>query len=531
LGPKSFARSKPSRAGRIYTLITIALILGIVVTYFNSAVSYWKGISNQQEMEIDQLIKELETTKLELAEIHTNLSLKEKRTLGIEGLEKGQLDIAGEVIDVYELLALPPGMDEYYDETRTRYISRYSGSYSDANLFRVMMVLHDSGRLSLDGKDYRELYGKEPKEAAEEKLRALIKRLVGFESLEGREKIPRLWEAVRRNNLEVIDSFVSNEIGNLGRADYPRFPLETLSLRNGDSEDKAVLLAALLSLEGYETGLLSVFDPENNFYYQALGVKDEAGWVRNKQMFKGYERDGFAWILLDPFQKTALGELPPWTSRYLSPSGSLAIPSTKYVFTVIDLAEVRAGEKAIPQGKTSTIIRERGQKSSVNLLAVVNGEGVTIPLEIQITDGEGRLLLNIDDTVFVTNTQTSIATALRVAKALTGAKLADKDIIVRVENPYTETLMLEGESAGASIAVALTANILGLKIKEDVVLTGTVNEDGTIGKVGDVPYKAEGAKSAGISTLLVPMGQGVSVEGLQVVEVGTIEEAFPLMTE
>lgn len=528
--PKSFARTKPRRAGKVYTILTALLLLGILFTYFNSTISYWRGISYQQEKEINQLIKELETAKLELTEVHKNLSLQQKLA-GIEGLEKGQLNVAGEVIDVYELLALPIGMDEYYDELRRVYTTLYGGSYSDANLFRVMMVLHDSGRLSLDSSSYREAYGEEPNKAAEKKLRGIIKRLTGYEGLEGKEKIPRLRETIRRNNLDVISSFVSREI-KLGRADYPRFPLETVSLRGGDDEDKAMLLAALLTLEGYEAGLLSVFDAENNFYHQSLAVKDEGGWVRNKQMFKGYEREGHIWILIDPVERQTFEDLPSWAGRYLTASGALAIPSTKYVFTAVDLLVVEAaGKKTLPGEKTSAIILERGKKSSVNLLAVVNGRGVTIPLITEIRAGEGRLLLSIDDTVFVTNTQESIATALRAAKAFTGANLLDKDIIIRVENPYTETLRLEGESAGASIAVALIANVQDFKLRQDVAITGTVNEAGSIGQVGDVPSKAAGAGSAGINILLVPKGQGVSAEGLRVVEVATIEEALSLMEE
>lgn len=534
-GPETSA-VQPKRAGRVYTLLAYAVILGMVVMYFNSTVTYWQGISNQKQREIDQLIRELDTARLEFEESHANLTLKEKQALGLEGVEKeGELEIDGELLSLYELFSLPPGMDEYYDERRNSYIERYGGSYLDINLFRAMMVLHDSGQAALNGGWYRELYGKEPSMVARNKLVVLIKRLSGYESIEGKEKIPRLRETIRIGNLGVLSSFVQFQIENLAREDYPRFPLETLSLRSGDSEDKVMLLAALLEIEGYETGLLTIFDAENNFYHNALAVKDEGGWIRNKLMFRGYEREGFAWILLDPYLKTELGELPEWSERYRSASGAIEIPGTKYVFTAIDAravkSEMEKHEGPLERNKTGIIALERGKRTNINILAVVNNVGVILPVQTEIRDGEGRLLLNIDDTLYFIDTQSSMAIALRVAKSLTRAKLADKDIIIRVDNPYSETLALSGESAGSSIAVALTANLLDKKIKSDVLLTGEIREDGSIGRVGDIPIKAEAARNAGVKTLLVPKRQGITRAGIEVVEVSSIEEALPYMLE
>jgi uncharacterized protein len=533
--PKKQAE-KPKRAGRIFTLLAYVVILGMVVIYFNSTVTYWQGVSNQKQKEIEQLIKELGTAKLELQEVHANLSLKKKDGFGLEGVQKeGELKINGELLSLYELFALPPGMDEYYDEVRDEFIPLFRGSYSNINMFRALMVLHDSGQMPLDGRWYKELYGVEPRMVAKSKLKDIIKRLRGYESLEGREKIPRLRESVRGDNLKVLSSFVQNQIVNFPGEDYPRFPLETLSLRGGDGEDKVMLLAALLEVEGYETGLLTIFDPENNFYHTALAVKDEANWVGNKLMLKGYEKEGFSWILLDPYLKTDFGKLPDWSRMYRLPSGAIEIPSTRYVFTVADPEAMKSAVEKIKgplsRDKTGIITLERGRRTTVNVLAVVGDRGIILPVQTEIREGEGRLLLSIDDTLYFTSTQTSITLALKIAKKVTGATLSDKDIIIRVANPYNETLALSGESAGSSIAVALIANLMDKKIKSDVLLTGTIQEDGRIGVVGSIPTKAEAARSAGIKTLLVPQGQGVSLAGLKVVEVSRIEEALGYMTE
>lgn len=525
---------RPKKAWRVFTFLAYLVVLGILVMYFNSTVAYWQGVSNQKEQEIEQLIKQLNTTKLELEEVHSNLSLKKKETLGLESVqEEGVLNVDGELLSLYELLALPPGMDAYYDEIRDAYVPRYSGSYSSINIFRTMIVLHDSGQMALDGQWYRDRYGKEPRVVAKEKLRDVIKRLRGYESLEGREKVPRLRETVRGNNLRILYSFVQSQIENLPGEDYPRFPLETLSLRGGDAEDKVMLLAALLEVEGFDTGLITIFDPEKNFYRNALAVKDEGDWVRTRLMLKGHEKEGFIWILLDPYSNTSFGELPEWSETYRLPSGAIEIPSTKYVFTVTDPKFLKS-EKGKLEGflgsdKTGVIIRERGKRTTVNILAVIGNRGVLLPAQIEIRDGEGRLLLSIDETLYFTSTQTSIALALKIARNMTGASLSDKDIIIRVGNPYNQTLALSGQSAGSSIAVALIANLMNREVRSDVILTGTIEEDGSIGVVGDVRTKAVAAKDAGIKTMLVPRGQKVSVPGLRVVEVSRIQEALPYM--
>ena len=154
-----------------------------------------------------------------------------------------------------------------------------------------------------------------------------------------------------------------------------------------------------------------------------------------------------------------------------------------------------------------------------------------IPVESEIRQGEGRLLLDVDGTLYLAETQLSITSAAEAAKAVTGSNLADKDVIIRVENPYAQTLALSGESAGASFAAAIIASLEGKSIRDDVLLTGTINADGSIGVVGDVQVKALAARSAKATTLLVPRGQRLEVQGLQVVEVSDIEQALRLIME
>jgi hypothetical protein len=66
---------------------------------------------------------------------------------------------------------------------------------------------------------------------------------------------------------------------------------------------------------------------------------------------------------------------------------------------------------------------------------------------------------------------------------------------------------IDGPSAGALMTSAVLAGLLGDQIDPSITMTGTINPDGTIGPVGGIPHKIQGAAEAGKTTVLVPAGQ------------------------
>jgi uncharacterized protein len=140
--------------------------------------------------------------------------------------------------------------------------------------------------------------------------------------------------------------------------------------------------------------------------------------------------------------------------------------------------------------------------STIKLPAVDEyGNGVTTLLHVQISPGSGRVLANMNRLLFWTDTQNSIRTARKVAADITGVNLSNYDIIYTIE---TNATSVEGPSAGSALTIATIAAIRGAKINDSVMITGTVNHDGTIGPVSNIMPKAVAAKSAGASLLLVP---------------------------
>lgn len=144
--------------------------------------------------------------------------------------------------------------------------------------------------------------------------------------------------------------------------------------------------------------------------------------------------------------------------------------------------------------------------AQINLAAVdQNGKGVTTPLTVEAKPGTGEALTNVDKLLFWVDTQYSIQLAKAVAENVTKINADKLDLTYSIE---TNATLVGGPSAGAALTIATIAALENKPIKSDVMITGTINPDGTIGQVGGVLDKAQAAKDIGAKVFLVPEGQG-----------------------
>ncbi|MBL7160862.1 MAG: hypothetical protein ISS93_03375 [Candidatus Aenigmarchaeota archaeon] len=140
------------------------------------------------------------------------------------------------------------------------------------------------------------------------------------------------------------------------------------------------------------------------------------------------------------------------------------------------------------------------------------GEGVITEIGVTVEpDGEGRVLTDIEDMLFFTDTQNSIRTARDVAQDVTGIDLSRHDIVYTIR---ANASVIEGPSAGAAIAVATIAALEGLELNPEVMITGTIRKDGSIGRVGGLLEKAQVAENHGAKLFLVPES-GVPLGGFE----------------
>jgi predicted ATP-dependent protease len=157
--------------------------------------------------------------------------------------------------------------------------------------------------------------------------------------------------------------------------------------------------------------------------------------------------------------------------------------------------------------------------------------GTVLPLRTELRNGEGRLLIDTTGILLEEDVQDTMKTALQVAQNFTGKDISDKDIVFHIVNPLEETISISGGSAGAIMTISIIAALEDRNLKEGIMITGKIRENGKIGNVIYIMKKAEAARDYGAKTLLVPKGQKAFVPGIEIVEVSNISEVAALMLE
>ena len=166
-------------------------------------------------------------------------------------------------------------------------------------------------------------------------------------------------------------------------------------------------------------------------------------------------------------------------------------------------------EKEYVEKTPSFVSMDGATLVTMNLPAVnQQGEGVTTTLSVEAMHGNGRVLLDIDDLLFWADTEHSMRKARIVAGNISGIDVKKYDIIYNID---ANASLIGGESAGAALAVATIAALQNKSLKEDVMITGTINHDGSIGPISGVLEKAKASKEIGVNLFLVPLLQSVDV--------------------
>jgi uncharacterized protein len=76
---------------------------------------------------------------------------------------------------------------------------------------------------------------------------------------------------------------------------------------------------------------------------------------------------------------------------------------------------------------------------------------------------------------------------------------------------YANATVIGGESAGAALTLATVATLEQKRLNNSVMITGTINHDGSIGPVSEIISKAKAAKKSGAILFLVPLLQSRDV--------------------
>jgi uncharacterized protein len=163
------------------------------------------------------------------------------------------------------------------------------------------------------------------------------------------------------------------------------------------------------------------------------------------------------------------------------------------------------------ENKEPVILQEPSKQmyAEINLVAVdQEGNGVSTPLTVEAMPGDGKVLTNIEKLLFWVDTQYSIQTARDVARNITNVDTDKYNLVYSIK---TDATLVGGPSAGAALTIATIAALENKTLKNDIIITGTIEPDGSIGQVGGVLEKAQAASDVGIKVFLVPPGQGEQV--------------------
>lgn len=148
------------------------------------------------------------------------------------------------------------------------------------------------------------------------------------------------------------------------------------------------------------------------------------------------------------------------------------------------------------------------QKVARMLLPAVraNGTGMLAELTVTVKPGTGQILVSINDVLAGFDTQNSARTAAKVASNFTGIRLDNLDVIYSIK---ANASSIDGPSAGAAMTVATIAALKGVELNKSVIMTGTINSDGTIGKASGLEGKVKAAEKAGMKLFLMPAGESI----------------------
>jgi ATP-dependent Lon protease len=225
--------------------------------------------------------------------------------------------------------------------------------------------------------------------------------------------------------------------------------------------------------------------------------------------------------------------------------------------TIVRKIATEVVTKKIPEGKKFTVvaaqltkflgpvkfeqtdIEQRPQIGLVNGLAWTSVGGELLNIEVVTLSGKGAVQITgkLGDVM-----QESTRAALSFVRSIADRLGIDHewfekhDIHVHVPEGATPK---DGPSAGITMVTALASAITGIKVRQDVAMTGEVTLRGRVLPIGGLKEKLLAAKQAGIKTVIIPYKNEKDLaeipdeikEGLSIHPCSHVEEVLKLALE
>lgn len=202
-----------------------------------------------------------------------------------------------------------------------------------------------------------------------------------------------------------------------------------------------------------------------------------------------------------------------------------------FTVTEADIEEIMG-----PKRFTYGVIEEQDEIGLVTGLAVNSFGGNTLPIEISLSEGSGRITLtgSLGD-VMQESAQAALTYARAHARTLgLEPSLFDK-VNVHIHVPDGATPK-DGPSAGIAMATAIISAFTRRPVRRDVAMTGEVTLRGKVLPIGGLKSKTIAAHRAGIKTVLLPKDNAKDIpelperirQDLELVPVSHLDEVLAI---
>ncbi len=174
--------------------------------------------------------------------------------------------------------------------------------------------------------------------------------------------------------------------------------------------------------------------------------------------------------------------------------------------------------------------------SSMQVPAVsTNGQGILTVIEASVQKGGGNVFVDVEPLISLETQQSAKLAAQQAARAA-NVNPKEFDVFFKIR---ANTESVDGPSGSHAMALLAYAEFTGRALRSDVTATGSIQVDGSIGRVGGILEKVEAANEAKVALFLLPAGQriqsGVDLTqyaqsrwNMQVVEARNLTESIAL---
>lgn len=193
-------------------------------------------------------------------------------------------------------------------------------------------------------------------------------------------------------------------------------------------------------------------------------------------------------------------------------AGDIAISKNHKYVTREDVEEAKYFTRTLERQISDTYLNKKKEYNvivisgakigRVNGLAVMGDAGTVLPIVAEVSPSStvkgGQIIATGKLGEIAKEAVTNVSA---IVKKFIGKDISNYDIHVQFLQTYEG---VEGDSASVSVATAIISALEGIKVKQDIAMTGSLTVRGEVLPVGGITQKIEAAIDAGLKKVIIP---------------------------